>query len=337
VTIRDVAERASVSTMTVSRVINNGSSVRPETRAKVEEAIRALNYAPNAAAQRLAGGRRLRMALLYDNPSSGFLSELLLGALDESVRAGAQLAVLKYDESAGATGLLEALEASGGDAVLLPPPLCESEPVLQALAKANVAMVGLAPGRPSGVMSTVRIDNERAAREIADHLLALDHRRFALIGGHPNQTVSEQRRWGFVDQLGRAGVPPSSIVVGPGSFTYRSGLEAAERLLSAERRPTAIFAANDDMAAADHSVAHRLSIDVPRELSVVGFDDTPLASELWPPLTTIRQPLTEMAEMAVKLLVEAVRRPSGASEHQDLVVPHALIVRGSTGPTPLGG
>lgn len=335
VTIQDVAAKASVSSMTVSRVINNEGNVSPATRERVQAVIRELNYAPNAAAQRLAAAKGVKIALLYDNPSAGFMSEFLLGALDESSRNGSQLLVLKHEESDEVASTVEAILASGVDGVVLPPPLSESEETIERLIKLDIAMVAVAPGWPSTQMSTVRIDNERAARDIADHLLSLGHRRFGFIAGHPNQAASEQRRWGFVDQLGKAGVPSSHIAQEQGYFTYKSGLAAAEKLLARDRRPTAIFAANDDMAAATLSVARGMGLAVPGDLSVVGFDDTAIAGEISPALTTVRQPVTDMAAKAVALLAEELRRRrNGEVDFTQALHEHALVVRESTGPAP---
>lgn len=332
VTIKEVAARAEVSSMTVSRVINNHQKVSRSTRDRVNAVIRELNFAPNVAAQRLAAARGLKIALLYDNPSAGFMSEFLLGALNESSRNGSQLLVLKHESDEDAASLVDAVVASGADGVVLPPPLSESSETAELLALTGITVVGVAPGRPSGRHSTVRIDNERAARDIADHLLGLGHRSFGFIAGHPNQSVSEQRRWGFVDQLGKAGIQPSRIVHEQGYFTYKSGLEAGEKLLRRPRRPSAIFAANDDMAAATLAVAHRLGIDIPRELSIVGFDDTSVAAEISPSLTTVRQPVAEMATRALAVLIEELKSRRGSrAEHSQILSPHTLIVRESSG------
>jgi len=332
VTINDVAARADVSPMTVSRVLNNPQTVSRATRERINAAIRELNYAPNEAAQRLAAARGLKIALLYDNPSAGFMSEFLLGALDESSRNGSQLLVLKHDQDEDVSSLVDSVVASGAEGVVLPPPLSDSAETSEQLTQLGIAVVGLAPGRPSVWHSTVRIDNERAARDIADHLLALGHRTFGCIAGHPNQSVSEQRRWGFVDQLGKAGIPPAQISHQQGYFTYKSGLEAAGKLLRKAARPTAIFAGNDEMASATIAVAHRLGLEIPRDLSVVGFDDTGIAAEISPSLTTVRQPVAAMARTALSLLMARLKAGrSSRHEHTQVLSPHTLVVRESTG------
>lgn len=334
-TIRDVAARAGVSPMTVSRVINREASVKEQTRVLVEQAITDLNYAPNPAARSLAGSAPFRIGLLYDNPSTGYLSEFLVGALDESSRTGTQLVIEKCaaPELAGAT--LDRLLQTGVDGLILPPPLCESPQVLAQILAAGAAAVAVAPGMPSPDMATIRIDNQAAAHQLTQHLLDLGHRRFGFIQGHPNQSVSQQRLDGFLAALTAAGVAASDIQIEQGYFTYRSGLEAAERLLTTGHRPTAIFAANDDMAAATAGLAHRLGLDVPGDVSIVGFDDTSIAANIWPALTTVHQPIAAMARAAVALVLEEIRRKrDGTGEPRQLMQAHTLIVRESSGPVP---
>src|SRR5262245_43389271 len=177
-TIRDVATRAGVSPMTVSRVINRETNVRPETRELVDAAIKELNYSPSPAARSLAGSEPYRIGLLYDNPSIGYLSEFLLGALDESSRTGAQVMVEKCAESELASATLGKLLRAGVDGLILPPPLCESPQILSEVRKAGAVAVAVAPGHPSTDLATIRIDNEAAARELTRHLLSLGHRYF---------------------------------------------------------------------------------------------------------------------------------------------------------------
>jgi len=334
-TIRDVAARAGVSPMTVSRVINRETTVREETRVLVEQAITDLNYAPNPAARSLAGSAPFRIGLLYDNPSTGYLSEFLVGALDESSRTGAQVVIEKCAEPELAGATLTRLLRTGVDGLILPPPLCESPQVLAEVTASGAAAVGVATGTASADMATIRIDNEAAAYELTQHLLGLGHKRFGFIKGHPNQTVSQQRLDGFMTALKAAGIPQENVRVEQGYFTYRSGLEAAERLLASDERPTAIFACNDDMAAAAAGLAHRLGLDVPGDVSIVGFDDTSIAANIWPALTTVHQPIAAMARAAVDLVLEEIRRKrDGSGEPRQLMHPHTLIVRDSSGPAP---
>ncbi|WP_020649133.1 LacI family DNA-binding transcriptional regulator [Solimonas variicoloris] len=333
VTIREVAARAGVSPMTVSRVINHGANVTDATRAAVTAAIRELRYAPNPAARRLAGAQAHRIGLLYSNPSSAFLSEFLLGALDASSRGGCQIVVEKCGTTAAAErAAVQKLLNDGIRGVILPPPLCEAAAVLDAIRAAGAIAVEVGAGHAGASFPSVRMDNYKAAREMAAYLLGLGHRRIGFIRGHPNQSVSAQRLQGFVDALAAAGLDAAHAPVEAGLFSYRSGLAAAEKLLARRPRPTAIFAANDDMAAAALSVAHRMGLQVPAELSIAGFDDSPIAATVWPALTTVRQPIAAMARAAVELLVDELRRRPrvGASGPAQRLLRHTLVRREST-------
>jgi LacI family transcriptional regulator len=336
--MQDVADRAGVSPMTVSRVMNREGNVRVQTRDLVKTAIRELNYSPSPAARSLAGSAPHRIGVLYDNPSTGYLSEFLLGVLEESSRTGTQIMVEKcMERDLNGASLTKFLEF-GAKGIILPPPMCESKALLNIVRSAGIVVVAVAPGHPSPDLATVRIDNEAAARELTEHLLCLGHRRFGFIAGHPNQTVSAQRLSGFLAALAEGGVDRRQVRVEQGHFTYRSGLEAAEKLLADRPRPTAIFAANDDMAAATSFVAHRLGLDVPSDISVVGFDDTPIANTIWPALTTIHQPVADMARAAVELVLEEIRRKhDGDKGPPQLLHLHRLMIRESSGPAPTAG
>jgi LacI family transcriptional regulator len=339
-TIHDVARRAGVSPMTVSRVVNGERNVREATRAAVLAAVKELRYAPNPAARSLAGAQSLRIGLLYANPSAAYLSEFLLGALDESSRKSAQLLLEKCEVSSPSAERAAVRRLIDGSVagVILPPPVCESHVILAELKKAAIPTVAVATGRFRSDASCVRIDDFKAAYEMTRYLLSLGHRRIGFIKGHPNQTASGERWLGFETALREAECKPQPPLIEQGFFSYRSGLEAAEKLLASEPRPTAIFASNDDMAAATVSVAHRRGLDVPRDLSVVGFDDTAIATTVWPELTTIRQPTAAMAEVALDLLIREIRKrrdglPGAAVDH---LVPHELIVRESAAAPPEG-
>ena len=218
--------------------------------------------------------------------------------------------------------------------VILPPPVCESHVILAELKKAAIPTVAVATGRFRSDASCVRIDDFKAAYEMTRYLLELGHRRIAFIKGHPNQTASGERWLGFETALREADAGIESPSIEQGFYSYKSGLEAAEKLLAVAPRPTAIFASNDDMAAAVVSVAHRRGLEVPRDLSVVGFDDTATATTVWPELTTIRQPISEMAEAALDLLIRKIRkqRDGETLESTDRMVRHELIVRQSAAP-----
>lgn len=312
VTIHDVARHVGVSPMTVSRVINGEKNVREETRKKVAEAIEELNYSPNMAARSLASQDSSRIALIYSNPSMSFLSELLLGILHQSSQSGCQLIIESCDGPEGVADVLDKLKSLGVDGVVLPPPLSDSSRVAKALKEMNLPFVGVATSRPSPDAASVSIDDFKAAFAMTQRLIALGHRRIGFIKGQPNSYYSQLRHEGYVAALTKAGIAPEDKLVGQGYFTYRSGFDAAESLLMRDDRPTAVFASNDDMAAGAVASAHRLGLDVPKDVTIVGFDDTSMASSVWPELTTVRQPISDMASLGLKMLLEQIRtRRSG--------------------------
>ena len=339
-TINDVARRAGVSPMTVSRVMNDNKNVREETRAAVLCAIAALQYAPNPAARSLAGAQGIRIGLLYNNPSAGYLSEFLVGALDECSRKSGQLVLEKCasDDGEAERAAVHKLVRGGVGGIILPSSLREAGAILAELERADIAAVAVATARFGHDVSCVRVDDRQAAYEMTRHLLDHGHRRIGFIKGHPNEPASEARKTGFEAALREAHCEIDTDLSVQGYFSYRSGLDAAETLLSRKRPPTAIFASNDDMAAAVVSVAHRRGLDVPRDMSVVGFDDTPIAATLWPELTTIRQPIAEMAEIALDLIIRDIRRRKTGSKAKavDHLVAHTLIRRQSV-TAPAGG
>jgi LacI family transcriptional regulator len=333
-TIADVARLSGVSAMTVSRVVNNDFRVLPATREKVQAGIAALGYVPNPAARSLAGARQCRIALLHSNPSAAYLSEFLMGSLAEAGTSHALLQVEPYAEGEPPEVLAKRLAQHRTDAVLLPPPLSDDLNLIAAMDAAGLVMAQIATGRPSPIAQAVTIDDEAAAHAMTAHLIGMGHRRIGFVAGHPNQTASGLRSEGYLRALRDAGIDAPPDLVAQGDFTYRSGLAAAETLLSREVRPTAIFASNDDMAAAVIAVAHRRRLDVPNDVTVCGFDDTAIATTIWPELTTIRQPIGAMSGEATRLLVAEVERRAtgGAGGVRHVRLPFALIRRVSDSP-----
>ena len=172
---------------------------------------------------------------------------------------------------------------------------------------------------------------------MVDHLVGLGHTRIGFITGNPKQEASERRLAGYREALAKAGLQLNDALIAEGMFTYRSGLDAAARLLALEEPPTAIFASNDDMAAATVAVAHRQGLDVPRDLTVCGFDDTAIAETLWPELTTIRQPIEEMSCEAVDHLIDRIRaRRKGKRAAQKHIVLNFRLVRRDSDAPPRG-
>ncbi|WP_229205739.1 LacI family DNA-binding transcriptional regulator [Duganella sp. Leaf126] len=326
--MHDVARLAGVSPMTVSRVMNGKDTVHARTRKKVADAAAALNYMPNQEARKLAGARPIRIGFLYSNPSAGYLSALLVGLLNQSSIHNMQLFVEKGDDQAHQLEQIERLIDNNLDGIVLPPPLGDDPAILARLNSAGAPVVTVACGQPEADVSSVSIDDYLAAFQMTRQLIGLGHQRIGFIAGDGNQIASARRLAGYQAALQEAGAQIAQELVVPGLYTYRSGLEAAETLLALAERPSAIFASNDDMAAATVAVAHRLGMDVPGDLTVVGFDDTALATTIWPALTTVHQPITDMAGEAVRLLQRQIRsRRDGAPLHPEHVLMNFSLVR----------
>jgi len=330
-TIADVARLANCSPMTVSRVINNEASVRQETREAVQAAIAQLNYAPNRAARSLAGAAQLRIALLYTNPSASYLSEFLMGSLEEASKTDIHLVVERCEFDKDEERVVESLIASGIDGFVLPSPLCDEQKLLDLLAEKGLRAVLVGPGKPDKRFSAVMIDEYQAAFDMTKHIIGLGHRRIGFIIGNPHQTASGQRLNGFLDAMHAADLDVPDKMLVQGLFTYRSGFDAAIRLLDQPEPPSAIFASNDDMAAATVAVAYRRHLEVPVDLSVCGFDDTAIASTIWPELTTIRQPIAEMSRKAVEILARETRtiRSGKSPKPTEVTLDYQLVRRQS--------
>ncbi|MGA2777163.1 MAG: LacI family DNA-binding transcriptional regulator [Steroidobacteraceae bacterium] len=333
-TIADVAAYAGFAPMTVSRVINGESNVRQETREAVQAAIAKLKYSPNLAARTLAGAEQVRIGLLYSNPSAAYLSEFLVGSLEQARLSHVQLVVEKCDAKQHEDEVVRELLATGVDGIVLPPPLCDSKRIHAVLSSAGALAVAVASASPRAGLLAVRIDDHAAAVAMTRHILSLGHTRIGFIIGNPNQTASAQRYAGYKAALGEAGIALDKSLIAQGLFTYRSGLKAAEQLLSLAQPPTAIFASNDDMGAATVTVAHRMHLDVPKDLTVCGFDDTEFSRSIWPELTTIRQPIADMSRAAVQLLVQKIRAQRAGKDEdcKHVLLEFTLVRRDSDAP-----
>lgn len=334
VTVHDVARHAGVSSMTVSRVVN-GTKVREEFRVKVRAAIEELNYVPNLAARAARSGS-FRIGVLFSNPRSSNLGDFLMGAFQQSGQDGSQLVVEPVAAHPNGIDAVRKLVGTGVDGIILPPPLCDSLEALDIVWQAGIPALSFATADPRSHSSAVLIDDFEGARAMTRHLINLGHQDIAFVRGDPQHSPALRREEGFRAALAEAKLPlkPSRMI--HGMFTYRSGLQAGRALLEGPpgERPTAIFASNDDMAAAVTAVALGMGIRIPNDLSIAGFDDTPISSLMWPQLTTVHQPITEMAACAVEILTDFLRRKRGSKDatvtHH--VAPFELKLRDSTGP-----
>lgn len=322
--IKDVSALAGVSVKTVSRVLNGHRYVSADTKERVEKAMRELEFTPSIAARILAGTKSRQIALIYDNHSPYYMNQIQMGCWEGCHQAGMRLLAQPVDVSDPTVGdqVRGLVTETHVDGVILSSPVTDCVPVLKALEGMDIPFVRISPGTNHAMTSSVSMDDAQAAEDMTTFLIAKGHRVIGFVRGHPNHMASEERLFGYRRALDRAGIAFEPSLIAPGEFDFDSGVAAARRFLKGPRRPTAIFASNDDMAAGILSVAHDMGLDVPRELSVAGFDDTTLARMVWPQLTTIHQPTRELALAATQLLLEGVELT-----HRRL--PHNLVERAS--------
>jgi LacI family transcriptional regulator len=329
-TIVDVAREASVSIKTVSRVFNDAPNVTAKTRERVMKVATALHYQPNVVAQGLVGRRSYLLGLFYENPSPNYVVELQQGALDRLHGERYRLVVLPVEHiSAVADNILSFVRAAALDGIVLTPPASDNVTILDRLSQARFPFVRIAPTRAPEIGPRNITDDVAAARLMTEYLISLGHRRIGTIKGDPSHPSSEARLLGYSQALTAAGLAIRHEHIKQGMFTFESGLRAAQKMLAAPDRPTAIFAQNDDMAAGAIMAAHDLGLRVPQDLSVAGFDDSAIAKIVWPRLTTIHQPVFDMARAATDMLVAMLEKEPYAEviDH-----PFTLVPRQSTGP-----
>lgn len=333
-TINDVARLAGVSIKTVSRVMNDEPNVREETRAKVKQAADVLHYRPNLLARSLAGSRSFLLGLLYHNPVPTYIMQMHQGVVKRCRESNYHLLAEPQDLTGGAVekSIANLLSTIRLDGVILTPPLCDMAVVLQTVEAANVPYVRIAPFLYPGRTATVRMDEARAAYEMAQYLINMGHRDIGFVMGHPEHGGTHLRYKGFMSAMRDAGIEPRPEWIKQGYFSFESGVDVGNAFFAdGQARPTAIFSSNDDMAFGIMSVAQRLGIRIPDDLSIVGFDDTPGCELIWPHLTTIRQPVTDMAFAAADILLERNNVDGDSQPFSSIVreLPFTLIERDS--------
>lgn len=329
-TLHDVAHLAGVSIKTVSRVLNNESYVRPDMRRRVLAAIEQLNYKPNIAARSLSGTKSYLMAYLAPEDARMYIDQQLRGVLTAAQKAGYHLVVEFFHMQADDLYDRVRTLCTGTrlDGAVLGPGLCDMPEVAALLDELSIPHVGISP-REAIPSPYVYMDDVRAAYEMTQHLLALGHRRIAFIGHRQGWRFAERRLQGFRSAMEEAGVTVPAEYMVEGFFTARSGQECTEELLALELRPTAVFAINDEAAIGAMTCAYQHGLSIPRDLSIAGFDDSPLAVLAWPQLTTVRQPIEAMAAAAAERVLR-LRTEGAPAEPPGRLLPFDIVVRGTT-------
>jgi len=334
--IEDVAATAGVSMKTVSRVFNHEPNVREKTRLRVEAAAQALNYRPNPSARSLAGNRSYLISLVYDDPFAGsaYVMEIIVGMLQacESTHYSAMLRPLEFSSAEHVVSVEDSVAQYRPDGLILLPPFADDMKLLQRLDELGVRYATISAKAKDARVGTI-LDERKAAAEMIAHAVSLGHRRIAHITGPAAHSGRAWRLAGYRDGLRRAGIEYDETLVVDGGFSFESGIAGARQLLDFKQPPTAIFAANDDSACGVMHEAFERGLSIPQDLSVFGFDDTPTSRQVWPSLTTVRQPCRDMGRIAAEQLIASIRDPNAG---QLVPVPYELQIRQSTGPVPTG-
>lgn len=332
-TINDIARIAKVSKKTVSRVINESPLVKPRTRHLVKAIIAELGFTPDPQARALALRRSFLIGLVYDNPSPQYVVNMQRGILDGLEATDFQL-VLRPVNRADADvqeRLKQFILQHKPFGLILPPSVSEDEELAAMMRAHQVDYVRIASVELDTSGRMIRTHDAEGAAQAARHLCALGHSAIAHIHGPESFRSAHERRSGFIRGLTESGRSlPSDMIVEAG-YTFDSGLLAMEKLLYARRRPTAIFAGNDEMATGAYVAVRKAGLRIPEDISIVGFDDTPIAARLWPALTTVRLPIREMGRAAAKLLLD---QSAGKEPEELLSFWPEIVVRESTAPPP---
>lgn len=330
-TINDIARLSGVSKKTVSRIINHSPLVRKDTREKVEALMREVGYVPDPMARGLAFRRSFLIGMVYDNPTAQYIVDMQYGALDSLRDSGFELVVHPCDSRSPGyiDGVRRFVQQQKLHGVMLVPRASEDQALADMLAEIGCRYTRIASVSMDAPSRMVVTHDRDGAAEAADYLLSLGHTDIALITGPNAYRSAVERTTGFIETLARRGIElPKPRIIEAG-YTFESGVVAAEKLLSGKDRPTAIFCGNDEMAAGVYKVALRAGISIPRQLTVVGFDDSPLASRLWPALTSVRRNTRDTGRIAAAMLVQP--EDSAPALAAASIRPH-LIIRDSSQP-----
>ncbi len=335
-TITDVARDSGVSIATVSYVINNGPrKVDLETKARIEASMERLRYYPNTIARAMANKRLNSIGVVFPHPyPSLFTVPYFISITDGIVQECAkrhQNVMLYTGLEWNGSDSLPAFRDRRVDGLLLIAMLTDST-IVPSLVEAGLQFVQINGRVTDTAVSNVDIDNSSAVRGVIAHLAGLGHRRIALLGGQSNSPSTQPRRDGYLQGMREHGLSVDPALVLEGTYDREWGREGMARLLAADDPPTAVFAGGDGIAEGVYDVCRRAGVRIPEDLSVVGFDDTPAASHLEPPLTSVRQPLAQMGSAAAAALLDQLDAdvPEGSRAARQIVLPTEMIVRAST-------
>jgi LacI family transcriptional regulator len=312
--------------------MNNEPSVRKPTQEKVLQAVKILNYQPNAAARNLAGTKSFAIAFIYDNPNAYYVIDMQNGILSACNDKGFELLIHPCNAKSQNIDaeLTEMIRRSRVAGLVLTPPFSEMPSVIETLEKLDVKFVRIlsGSGRSDNRSPCVFIDDHHAAFAITEHLIESGHQNIGFLCGDKEHNSSQERLKGYKAALKKNGIRINRSMILQGEYSFESGVNGAKKLLSKTDKPTAIFASNDEIAAGALFAARLMGIDIPQQLAITGFEDSPFSRQTWPKLTTAQQPTTTIARSAADLLIQATRNQDENSENT--IFTPELIIREST-------
>jgi LacI family transcriptional regulator len=333
-TLEEVAQLAGVSRSTVSRVINDHPSVRPDTRERVWQAIHKSGYQPHAVARSLVTNRTQIIGMIIPEAvttlfTDPFFPLLLRGATEACNAHRYQMLLSLFDDPTGQEEMYQRILRSGYlDGVIVASTSLD-DPLIPDLLRDRIPFVSVGQ-YPNGRVHYVDVDNVTGGRMAVEHLIRLGHQRIATITGRLDMIHGQDRLEGYRQALKAHRIPVEEELIVEGDYTENSGMVAMQRVLPAS--PSAVFVASDMMAIGALKALRQIGRQVPQDIALVGFDDIPIASVIEPALTTVRQPIERMGSMAVEVLLSVLEDSSGEeAPAQRIVLPTELVVRASCG------
>jgi len=336
-TIKDVAKRAKVSLKTVSRVINNEPSVQQRTRDKVLRAIEHLDYQPDLSARSLRSAQSFALGVVYDNPNPYYIISVQNGVLSVCRDTGFGLQIHPCNSASPdlANELVDLVRRSRLAGLVLAPPMSERMDLIRFLSSNGIKLVRIlsAAADPQDGFPCVYVDDRDAAYDITEHLIQLGHQRIGFLWGGKSHRSSPERFKGYESALKDYGIAINNRLIVHGDYSFDDGFRGARKLLALKDRPTAIFGSNDEIAAGVLAAAKSSGLEVPYDLSIAGFEDSPFSKQSWPALTTAKQATEEIARQAtLRLIAELKRNGSPGESIENKGFSPELVIRGSTGP-----
>ena len=330
-TIKDVAKHAGVSIKTVSRVVNDEPYVRVATRQRVLDAIDSLGYVVSQPARRLSSGQSYTIGLIFHNASWHYIQNVQKGVLETVRKRGGYSALLHPCDTNcrdDVKEILNLVHQSMVDGFIFTPPVDNDSELMDNLQQLNIPFIRLTPQDRKSPLPYVTATDRQGAFEMTNYLIGLGHRRIGFIHGPVEQRAAHDRFEGYKQALATSNLEFLPNLIQQGNDFFDSGNRAASKLLELTPLPTAIFCNNDEMAAGAISAVFENGLHVPGDISVAGFDNIPLASQIWPPLTTVNQPIFEIAETATNHLIRLLRGEDVKHLYHELST--NLVIRKST-------